>query len=436
MREQARRPRIGIDMLANQSAGRDRGTGRYARGLVRELIERHPEHEYFLYFYRGLAGDDDFRPAGARIRHLDTEGPGRAIWPVADRLARTNPDRLDLLLLSCAYEHFEGYLPPPRRRRGPRMAALLYDLIPTLFPDHYLNHPGVRKAYQQALAATRRYDLLLTISEASRLDCLRIMGMPQARVVNISAASDVAVFGPADGPQTGDGDGSVLLGGLRVQEPFVFSLGAMDYRKNLLGVLEAFRALPERLRERHQLVVAGARSSDDARLLAQQAERLGVHGNLRLIPFPSDDDLRSLYRHAAAFVFPSRYEGFGLPLLEAMQCGAAIVAGNNSSQPEVLGSAALLADVDNPADLAGQLQWLLDDAPLAHRLREQAIRQARNFSWRQTADRCHEALIAALNRPSKSRWPGMLGRFVCHVSPWKPARTRPAGQVQAASAVN
>ncbi|MEX2559690.1 MAG: glycosyltransferase family 1 protein, partial [Pirellulales bacterium] len=288
---------------------------------------------------------------------------------------------------------------------------LLYDLIPALFPDHYLNHPGVRKAYQQALAATRRYDLLLTISEASRLDCLRIMRMPQAQVVNISAASDAAVFGPANGPQTVDGDGSVLLARLAVREPFVFSLGAMDYRKNLLGVLEAFRALPERLRQRHQLVVAGARSSDDARLLAQQAERLGVHGKLRLLPFPSDDDLRSLYRRAAAFVFASRYEGFGLPLLEAMQCGAAIVAGNNSSQPEVLGGAALLADVDDPADLARQLQLLLDDAGLAHRLRERALRQARKFSWHQTADRCHEALVAALNRPSKSRWPAMLRRW-------------------------
>jgi glycosyltransferase involved in cell wall biosynthesis len=390
-------------MLGTQAAGRTRGVGRYTRQLVRHLLGPPDDDEYLLYFYEGLPGDDEAWPGKAAVRHVCV-GPAGNLRLPSRRLARENPDRLDVLLLSCALENFQGYLPPDRPLRAMRMAAVVHDLIPSHYPQHYLRHPAIDRAYRRTLAALRHYDLLLAISETVRSDCCRILGMPANRVVNISAGSDPAAFFP-DRSVPPPASSIDVLRAAGVSPPYIFALSALDERKNLAGLFAAYRLLPARLRESHRLVVTCSLSEPND--LSRAREMIGQSGIAERVVLTSavdDATLRVLYQRSSAFVFPSLCEGFGLPLVEAMQCGAVVVAGDNSSQVEVVGEAGLLADASDPADIAGQLARALDDTSLAEELRRRAVVQARRFDWTASAAACHSALSRAVASPPASHW--------------------------------
>ena len=412
-------------MLGDQSAGRTRGTGRYTRGLVSRLLEN-ASHEFVLYYHRGLprtshgvapaVGNalrgvpqvtDDVAPSldGTPQRAFPTEvrelaiDESRSLQGAIDRLTRSNPDRLDLLLLTCPLENFQGYLPPFPKRGGPKLAALIYDLIPLVYPEHYLRHPAIARAYRRAIAALRQYDLLLTISESGRNEVLRRLGVSGDRVVNIGAGSDGEWFSPSRGDADRQADAACLRA-LGVREPFVHGLTALDFRKNLTGLLAAVERLPPEVLDRHQIVLSCAASDvEDVGKCRSLIACSAVADRVLLTAAVDDTALRALYRRSAAFVFASRYEGFGLPLLEAMQCGAVVVAGDNSSQMEVVGEAGLLADVEDPAALAASITQALTDVALAEGLRALAPRQAQRHSWQATADRCLTALEAAYAAP-------------------------------------
>lgn len=393
--------RIGIDMLGDQSAGRMRGVGRYTRGLIGHLVEA--SHEVVLYYHAGLPRTRQSWPGNVEIRELPRAASPAGLYHAVEHLARVNPDGLDMLLLTCPLENYEGYLPPFPTRGGPRLAAIVYDLIPLLFPNHYLRHPVLDRSYQRALEALRQYDLLLTISAATRRDVMQWLGMRGERVVNIGAASETDRFFPEREERQFRAD-RARLRGLGVREPFVYGVSALDFRKNLTGLIGAFELLPPHLRGTHQLVLTCGGDAGDAQRARELVGRSSVAERV-LLTGPIDDiALGALYRRAAAFVFPSRYEGFGLPLLEAMQCGAVVVAGDNSAQVEVVGDAGLLADVDDAADLASRLARLLEDRPLAHELRRRAYRQAQSFSWQQTARRAWQALERSAEAPRASHW--------------------------------
>jgi hypothetical protein len=366
--------------------------------LVSRLLADRGPHDYLLYFHAGLPGADEAWPGAAAIRWLEPDDGG-AIDGAVRRLTVENPERLDLLLLSNPLENFRGYLPPQPPAGGVRMAAIVYDLIPALFPQQYLRHPAIAEAYRRALAALEQYDLLLTISDAGRDDCLRLLRTTADRIVNISAAGDESRFFLADAARDSEA-GAATLERHGILGPFVYSLTALDHRKNLAGALSAFELLPSELRPSHQLVLTCAMSSDDDYARVQSIVAQSPAAERIVLTGPLDDDvLRVMYQRCAAFLFPSRYEGFGLPILEALQCGAAVVAGRNSSQIEVLGEAGLLADAESPGEIAAQLRRVLEDAELAQRLRDAAPQQAQKFRWELSAERCRAALEATIARP-------------------------------------
>lgn len=417
--------RIGIDMLAIQSPlSRGRGIGRYSSELVSAMLRLDPSSEFLLYAHHGWPTDGFPGAPNVNVRHL----PRRESAAVAiDELARSDPDRLDALLLLSPFELHADFAPPARPLRGPAMAAVLYDLIPFLFQEHYLTWPPSAMFFYRNLERLRRYDVLLAISEATRDDGRRLLGLGPDRVVSIGGASDPAFFGPdPDGPRSPASQ--AVLDRLGVVDPFVFCLGSMDDRKNLRGLIDAFGLLPEGLRRSHQLVITFAIREDEATAILGHARARGVEDRLVLTGGVPDDDLRALYRRCAAFAFPSLYEGFGLPLLEAMLCGAAVLGGANSSQPEVVGDAGLLANASDAADISEKLATLLTDRDLVERLKERGLSQARRFSWDATAAAALEALGRASRRArggaGTRRHAGHAARPSLAVfSPWPPKRS-------------
>jgi glycosyltransferase involved in cell wall biosynthesis len=384
--------RIGIDMLGMQSPDhRGRGIGRYCTDLIRALFREASSHQFVLYRHDGLPMDGLLEGPDTSMRTLPRDPGGRTSSEALARIVSANPDGLDSLLIPSPFEPSADFRLPDRQSHGLPLAAVVYDLIPLLFPERHLPDERVRHRYHAAISALRRYDAILTISEWTRSDCLRLLGLPPHRVVTIGTASNPGFFTPEPTRPIPAAaiEGLFQLG---VQPPFVLNVGGCDDRKNIRGLIDGFAGLPARLRESHQLVVACHYTPEYAAAVRDHAERQDVGGSLLLLDRVSDESLRLLYRHCAAFVFPSLYEGFGLPILEAMHCGAPVIVGRNSSQPEVVGEAGLTFDAYDSSELTLRLVEVLDQSSLGERLGQASVAQAGRFRWEQTASRALMAL--------------------------------------------
>lgn len=386
--------RIGFDMLAVQSPHHGaRGIGRYSANLVSALLSRDDEHEYVFYVHDDLPTDRVPESPRAAVRLVRPCWElGEIMNPYMDRLAATNPDGLDAFVVLSPFEKWASYTPPARTDQGPRMVAVVYDLIPFLFQNEMRVDPVLMRHYH-VLETIARYDALLAISEATRADCLSVLKVPPEKLVNISAACDTGFFVP-DHTTPAPERVSRTLTGLGIDRPFILNVGGMDTRKNTWKLIEAFAQLPARIRAANQLVLTFAVDHWGREAVLEQARILGLGDSLVLTGEVTDETLLTLYQRCQGFALPSLYEGFGLPLLEAMQCGAAVIGGNNSSQVEVVGDAGLLVEASDTHDLTSKLAMLLDEPELVRTLRGRALEQAKKFSWAQTASLALDAITS------------------------------------------
>lgn len=408
--------RIGIEVFGTQTASRLRGIGRYSRDFVAALLTIDPANDYVLYGQDGLPTDQIPTAPNAILRLVrpDPSGDEATMAHAMERVAETNPDGLDALLLLNPLEMGYRYDIPARPFNGLKMAALVHDVIPFIFQEEYFPAwagTDFLRRYLLGLDRLRGYDALVTNSEATRRDVISLLGVSPDRVVTIGTASDGRFFVPDRSDPMPEASRS-LLQSMGIARPFVFSVGALEYRKNVWGLIDAFAMLPDELRTAHQLVLTYALSPDEAERVRGYARDRGVVDELVLTDRLEDADLRVFYQRCAAFVFPSSYEGFGIPILEAMHCGAPVIAGNNSSQIEVVGDAGLLFNVASAGELAGHLLRLLEDPGRARAMGDRAVVQARRFHWETTAERALNVLTglcapaaSATPRPGRRRAP-------------------------------
>lgn len=286
-------------------------------------------------------------------------------WRVPMLLRRT-ADRSALLY------HSPYYLMP--YRPGAPTVLTHYDLIPLLFPAHV--SPRARLFFRVALRlALHAAQHIVAISEAARRDLLAAFPIAPARVATTPLAPD-----PRFQPQP-----ATVIAAIRARyalpDHFVLYLGINKPHKNLVTLLHAYAQLPV---SAPPLVVAGAWDEryPEAR---QTAARLALTARVRFLGPVADADLPALYAAATIFIFPSRYEGFGLPVLEAMACGTPVACSNVSSLPEVAGDAALLFDPTNPTAMAQAMVQLLDAPSRCAEMRTRGLAQAARFTWAQTA---------------------------------------------------
>jgi glycosyltransferase involved in cell wall biosynthesis len=252
----------------------------------------------------------------------------------------------------------------------------IHDLNYKLVPD---SHFGLRGAGMRVLvpAAARRSHRLLTGSESTRSDLVRYLGVAPEKI-------DVAPHGVLVSSDIAPTSAEAIRGQLDLGErPFVLSVSAKRPHKNLPRLFRALAAIPAE--RRPALVVPGYPTPHEEELHALSAE-LGIRDDVRMPAWLSAADLEGLYREAAFAVFPSLYEGFGLPVLEAMARGVPVASSNRSSLPEVAGDAALLFDPEIVEEIRDAMERLLHDSALAERLRTAGREQAASFTWAQAAD--------------------------------------------------
>ena len=270
----------------------------------------------------------------------------------------------------------------PRRFRPRPFLVTLHDLIPAIFPKENMPDIAVRRAYWTRLELARQAARVLNVSRATAQDAVRILGLQPERMV-VTGGGVSEEFRPPE--EVGAARDAVRERHSAIGGEFVLFTGGMDYRKNVSGLLEAYAGLPQDLRDRYLLVIAGRLSVQSAPgRVPQQAAALGIENRVIATGHVSDDELVSLYQAATLFVFPSRYEGFGLPVIEALACGAPAIVGRNSSLVELVSEDEALFDAAEPTSIRGALERALTDSELLARLRRPEIRH--EFTWRRIAE--------------------------------------------------
>jgi len=251
----------------------------------------------------------------------------------------------------------------PRVFRDPawyRM-AVLYDLIPSHYPERYLTRYEIRNEYHARIDALRAMQHVLAISETTRVDAEALLGIPPERVSVIGAGADDRFRHHPDGRVAAQADVIARPPVEGIRPGYVMFPSGLDPRKNVDGMLAAYALLPPEVRARHQLLLQFKVTDQQKAELRDQAWRMGILDDVLVVGYVSDEDLVRLYQGAELVVFPSLYEGFGLPVLEAMRCGAPVICSDASSLREVQLDAAARFDPEDPAAIAAVLQRVLTD---------------------------------------------------------------------------
>ena len=270
--------------------------------------------------------------------------------------------------------HEPNYVPMPYN--GP-LVLTVCDL--SCF-DHPETHPAerVRLMHRDLPRAIEKADHIIVISNASGEALRRWFNVNPAKITNTYLAAD-----PRFRPHSVDALTSVLAGLGLIPGGYVLSVGTLEPRKNLGTLFAAYAGLPATLRQRYPLVVAGMNGWNTDGLMRSAAELIR-RGELLLLGYVADELIPSLYAGAAAFCYPSRYEGFGLPALEAMASGIPVITSNQTSLPEVVGNAGIMVEPDDVDAMREHLRQLLEDRVYAENMGEHGRIRAQTFSW----DRC------------------------------------------------
>lgn len=328
------------------------GVGRYVQSLLKPAI-RDPRFRFTI-----LGGAQQIRPLLAGTPHrLVPLACGPYHLPTAVRYPA--PPGSGVL-------HVPHYSLPFFAKGA--CVVTIHDLIPLLFPRTVSNPAGLPLILFWHLFAARRAAKIIAVSRHTKKDLVLRLRVPAEKVVVIHEGADLHLFFPPGKDEAPPLDG-----------PYLLYVGSVRYHKNLPRLLQAFALLRKTRRLPHRLVLAGDGGEDPG--LRRLASQLGVADRLHFIRRPGASLLRRLYGFCACLVYPSLYEGFGLPPLEAQACGAPVVASRTASIPEVCGRGALYFSPRDSLGLARQIERALDDPPLVARLRARGAANVRRFSW-------------------------------------------------------
>jgi glycosyltransferase involved in cell wall biosynthesis len=354
---------------------RDFGIGTYIRGLVMALGGIDRENRYTLVCsqadLRMLAGlPENFQPAV--YNRNDHSAFDHVTFPLF--LRSLHPDLVHIPLARVPLFMIRPYV------------VTIHDLANIFHEERISNFRMQLRRYRFG-RGLRRAARVVAVSEATKRDVASQMGVPSHRITRVYNAPDPAFFSRAGEP--GSQDQPRILERYQIHYPFILYAGNIRRHKNVPRLVEAFAVVRERLASHPvykdlRLVIIGDTISQYP-AVRQAVMKSRVESVVRFLGFVPFETLRCFYESAAGFVFPSRYEGFGLPPLEAMACGTPVVTSNVSSLPEVVGDAAILVNPENVFDIArGITDMLLDEEQRARMIRR-GREQAGRFSWNWTA---------------------------------------------------
>ncbi|HEU5097585.1 MAG TPA: glycosyltransferase, partial [Roseiflexaceae bacterium] len=403
--------RIGIDyrMLSAGGSIVNRGMGRYTQQQLREVLRIDAENEYVLF----CKPDANLSPILPEIRNA----PNVALATIAtSALGAENPNQPEYVLRYAEafqdwvyHQHVDVFHATTAfvfhdtvfsYFNACPLVVSFYDLIPLIFPEYYLNNPIIRERYPRALQFTQRADRLIAISQSARQDAINYLGFP-ARNIDVAYPIADPCFKVLSN-DTVQHTLQPLRKRLRLPEQFTMSVTHFHHSKNLETLLSAYALVSPSLRAQLPLVITCALSDHEKAYVRGLADERGIVDDIILTGFVSEDELVALYNAATLVVHPSRYEGFGLPVVEAMQCGAPVITTTASSLPEAGGDAAILVDPDDARGFADAIEALYGDPARRESMRQRGLEHAKKFDAAQLGENTLSAYVQAA-RPSSTQ---------------------------------
>ena len=351
----------------------DFGIGTYIRNLLRHLARIDRENEYVL-----LCQEPDMAVAATLGENF------RAVLEPSDNYSMAEQIHVPWVLMREKPDvyHAPHYVLPVAIRS--RSVVTIHDCIHLMFPQYLPNRAAYAYARGAMWSAARRSDRILTVSEASKRDILHFFNVPPDKISVVYNAIDERIW-----EEPAPEDIERVRERFQLDQRFVLYAGTIKPHKNLVRLIEAFAELRKGEFEELKLLIIGDEISK-LPALRRAVHRSKLHKHVRFLGFLPDETLAALYRLASVFVFPSLYEGFGLPPLEAMASGTPVVTSNVSSLPEVAGDAAVLVDPYDVGSIVEGMRRVLSDPTLADELRRKGLIRARDFSWERSVARTHD----------------------------------------------
>jgi len=361
----------------------DYGIGTYVRNLVRALARQDTDDSYVLLCPRK---DREFvESLGPRFTALEERAGNYTVREMISVPIDLWRARVDLF-------HAPHYVVSPLTMCP--FVVTIHDCIHLRFPEYLPNRAAYYYARTVMSSSARRARRVLTVSRASKQDILHFLKIPAEKIEVIYNALDERL---AAAPSAEDV--ARVEQRFQLTEPFVLYAGNIKPHKNLGRLIEAFSLLRQRGAGETKLLIIGDEVSKYQNL-RRLVHRYQLHQYVRFLGFVPDETLAVLYRLASVFVFPSLYEGFGLPPLEAMAAGTPVITSNVSSLPEVVGDAALLINPLDPSAIAGAMARVLEDRALRADLIRRGFERVKSFSWQEAAARTHAAYCDVVRAPA------------------------------------
>ena len=412
--------RIGFDLRPAQGPSGGRGIGRYTRSLLDALARAAgAEAEWTLIAWKGHALPELTLPPGTQTqvatvrdssqplvrlaRRTGKDGPAMLLHRALDRRALAGiarRERLDVLLLTALFERAffgaDGAACPT--------VKVCYDLAPFHSGEAFGQGRLHGRIYREEVRGLARAEAVLAISEFTRQDVLRLAGADPARVHTIFPGID-SRFGPV-----AEGEVRAVRARFCPEDDFFLTSGGLSENKNLETAVDALAILRATSPHRARLLALGAPQDTFHPRRAALVARAEGHGltvgeDIVFLPHVTDAELAALYAASAALVFPSRFEGFGLPPAECMACGSPAIVSDTTSLPEVAGDAGRLVGPEDAAGIAALMARLLDEPDWRRDVIARGLRQAARFGWPQSAAQTLDLLREVAGRPSPVRTP-------------------------------
>jgi len=399
--------KILIDLQPCQGENAFCGIGRHSMSLTKAILRNKGNHDVYILLngafldsiehikkeFKGLLPKENiltfFIPTP--VAQIEKENIWRSKVAELIReyaISQINPD---IVHISSLFEGFSDDIVTSIGQFSNDIptSVTLYDLIPLIHKEYQNIHSNFKDWYFKKIEYLKKADFLLAISNSSKQEAIKYLGIEEDKIVNISAAIDEKfqkIFIPPNLKQS-------ILSKYGIKKPFImYAPGRFDQRKNLDRLLHAFSKLPKAIKNQYQLVITSKIPDGDKERLEHVVEEAGLTKNDVIITgYVPDDELIAMYNLCELFIFPSLHEGFGLPVLEAMSCGAPVIGSNTTSIPEIIGREDALFDPYSIESIASKIKEALTDENFRNELREYALKRSKEFSWDKSAKRAIEA---------------------------------------------
>jgi glycosyltransferase involved in cell wall biosynthesis len=362
--------KIGIDAREFVS-GRITGIGRFLWHFLQHATASKYQHEYVLFCNQKTHIPHDL----PRLKKVIITENITQIW-----------DQV-LLPLNIAREKIDVFLTPYFKAPvflPSKMVLIINDLIPLFFP---VEHRLLRRSYFRFMSAAtaRRATRIMTISEHSRGDIVKFLGLPADKIMVIH-------LGVEEKSISADIREEEIRRKYSLPQKFILYVGNLSPHKNVESLIRSYASLPVGLRENYKLVLAALKSDKYFQYIDKVIREMELTQDVFFTGFIERKDLPSVYSISSLFAFPSLYEGFGLPPLEAMACGCPVVSSNTSSMPEVLGDAALFFNPNHVEEISQAIKHMLEDENLRNKFRQKGLKRAKLFTIEKMTSRMLDVL--------------------------------------------